>query len=69
MKKIMIKTAIRFQNSMVMAFDTEGEQIPEYQGRYDDVREFILKDAPPDAVFAHGFTEAGELGKIPREKW
>ncbi len=65
----MIKTAIRFKNNMVMAFDREGEQTPRYQGKYEEVKESILKDAPPDAIFAHGFTELGELIKVSREGW
>jgi len=54
---------------MVVVFDKEGEQIPIYQGQYKEVKESILKDAPPDALFAHGFTSAGELLKVPKEKW
>ncbi len=65
----MIKTAIRFKNNMVMVFDKRGEQIPEYQGQCEDVKERILKDALPDTVFALGFTDAGELLKVPREGW
>ena len=34
-----IKTAIRFQNDMVMVFDKRGEQIPKYQGQYEEVKE------------------------------
>ena len=55
----MIKTAIRFQNNMVMVFDKEGEQIPKYQGKYEEVKESILKDATPDVIFAHGFSDTG----------
>ena len=65
----MIKTAIRFQNNMVMAFDKEGEQTPRYQGKYEEVKESILKDAPPDAIFAHDFSDTGELRKVSREGW
>ncbi len=65
----MIKTAIRFKNNMVMVFDKRGEQIPEYQGQCEDVKERILKDALPDTTFALGFTDAGELLKVPREGW
>ena len=39
----MIKTVIRSQNSMIMVFDKKGEQIPEYQGQYEDVKEKILR--------------------------
>ena len=65
----MIKTAIRFKNNMVMMFDNRGEQIPEYQGQCEDVKESILKDAPPDTIFALGFTDDGELHEVPREEW
>ena len=65
----MIKTVIRSQNNMVMVFDESGEQVPEYQGQYERVKESILKDGPIDAVFAHGFTDTGGLRKIPREEW
>jgi len=54
---------------MVMVFDKNGEQISEYQGHYDEVKEGILRDAPPDAIFAHGFTRVGELRKVPKEEW
>lgn len=65
----MIKTVIRFQNDMVMIFDEEGEQILEYQGQYQDAKGNILRDAPPDAVFAHGFSDTGDLIKVSREEW
>ncbi|GAG81798.1 unnamed protein product [marine sediment metagenome] len=65
----MIKIAIRFKNNMVMVIDEDGEQIPKYQGQYNKVKERILKDAPPDTVFAHGFTNSGELLKVTREEW
>ena len=65
----MIKTVIRFQNNMVMVFDKRGEQIPKYQGQYEKVKESISRDAPPDTIFALGFTDTGELRKVPREEW
>ena len=64
----MTKTVIRFQN-MVVVFDKKGEQMPEYQGQYEAVKESILGDAPPDAIFAHGLTDDGELRRVPREEW
>jgi hypothetical protein len=54
---------------MVMVFDESGEQIPGYQGQYEQVKKGILKDAPVDRLFAHGFTNTGGLQKIPREEW
>ena len=65
----MIKTVFRFGNNMVMAFDKRGEQIPKYQGQYEKVKQSILGDALPDTIFALGFTDAGELRKVPREGW
>jgi len=47
----MIKTVIRSRNNMVMVFDNKGEQIPEYQGYYEDVKEKILADAPEGYSF------------------
>ena len=65
----MIKTAIRLKNDIVMVFDESGEEIPEYQGQYGEVRESVLRDAPADAVFAHGFTDSGKLQEVAREEW
>ena len=65
----MIKIVIRCQNNMVMVFDRRGRQIPDYQGQYQKVKESILRDALPDAVFAHGFTPAGKPREISREEW
>ena len=65
----MIKTVFRFKNNMVMVFDKRGEQIPKYQGQYEKVKESILRDAPPDTIFALGFTDAGELREVSREGW
>jgi len=65
----MIKAAVRFQNDMVMVFDKNGEQISEYQDQYQEVKESILEEAPPNAIFAHGLTDDGELQRVPREEW
>ena len=65
----MIKTVIRCPDNMVMVFDKEGEQIPEYQGQYEEVKEGILKDAPPGAVFGYLRDSEPELRKVPREEW
>ena len=51
----MIKTVIRVENNMVMVFDENGEEMPEYQGYYDAVRYRIVADAPADSVFNHWF--------------
>jgi hypothetical protein len=41
----MIEHVYRFANGLVMVFDEDGEQIPEYQGRWTEKREEILRDA------------------------
>ena len=65
----MIKTVIRAGNDMVMVFDAEGEQMPEYQGQYEDVREGILRDAPAGTVFNHWFGCSLEPSDVPVKDW
>ena len=65
----MIKTVIRFKNNMVIVFDRKGEQIPRYQGQYEKVKGNILRDTLPNTIFALGFTNDGELRKVPIEEW
>jgi hypothetical protein len=65
----MIKTVIRMSNNMVMVFDDKGEQIPEYQGQYDDVREKILADVPAEVVFKHWFGNSPEPEAVGVKSW
>jgi len=69
----MIKTVIRIgkstQYDTVIVFDESGEQIPKYQGRYEDVKESILRDAPATSIFAHGLDDRGSPIEISRENW
>ncbi|MBI2287886.1 MAG: hypothetical protein HYY41_00315 [Chloroflexi bacterium] len=65
-----IKTVIRCPNhKKVMVFDDTGKPIPEYQGRYEELKETILKDAPADAKFGYYFDYGPELREVPREEW
>ena len=64
-----IKTVIRCSNAMVIVFDEQGEQISEYQGQYQKVRESILRDAPNDAVFGRFPGGEIELEIVPRQEW
>jgi hypothetical protein len=65
-----ITTVIRWQNGMVTVFDEEGEQIPMYQGRYDEHREAILRDAPPSALFCYGhWRDNRSHWPVPRQEW
>jgi hypothetical protein len=65
----LIKTVIRIKNDMVMVFDEHGEQLPEYQGYYKDVREKILADAPADSLFNHWFGHSLEPERVRVEDW
>ena len=65
----MIKTVIRCPNNMVIVFDKKGEQIPEYQGQYEEVKESILKRAPLNTIFGCLSHSDPELQKVPREEW
>ncbi len=65
----MIKTAIRCPNGMLMVFDEKGRQVLEYQRKYDEVKEKILKDAPPDTLFGYFLDYDSELRVVPREEW
>ena len=62
----MIKTVIRCPDDLVMVFDEEGEQIPEYQGQYQKVKESILQAASLNVVFAHLSDFEPELRKVLR---
>jgi hypothetical protein len=66
---VMIKTAIRVRNDMVMVFNEDGEQIPEYQGCYGDVKEKILTDAPAGAIFNHWFGHTSGPETVTGEDW
>ena len=65
----MIQKIIRLKNDMVMVFDEEGEQMPEYQGSYDDVRDRIMADAPAGAVFNHWFGHSIRPDRVPVKRW
>ena len=65
----MIKTVIKCPNNMVMVFDREGEQIPQYQGQYEEVKTNILKDAPLNTVFGYLSNSEPELRRVPRQEW
>lgn len=51
MKKV--THAVVWTNGMVMAFDAAGQQVPEYQGRKEEVLEKIKIDFP-DADIKNG---------------
>jgi hypothetical protein len=65
----MIQEIIRLKNDMVMVFDEEGEQLPRYQGRYDEVKDLILADAPAGAVFNNWFDHSPKPDTLPAKRW
>jgi hypothetical protein len=65
----MIKSVIRCPNDMVLVFDDDEEQVPEYQGWYQQVRELILRDAPPGTIFGYWFNYESDVATLPREEW
>jgi hypothetical protein len=65
----MIKSVIRCPNNMVVVFDEDDEQVPEYQGRYEEVREHVLRDAPPHTLFGLWFDYETDIRTVSREEW
>ena len=65
----MIKAVIRLKDDSVLVFNDDGEQLPEYQGQYQDVRGSILRDASPGTVFNHWFRNTPEPDFLSRESW
>ncbi len=65
----MIQKIIRLKSDMVMVFDEHGEQMPEYQGPYTDVRDKILEDAPAGAVFNHWFGHNIKPRVVNTKRW
>lgn len=49
MKQIPIK-AIVWQNGMLMVFDQQGQQVPEYQGEANKILAKLIKDFPECAI-------------------
>jgi len=65
----MIKTVIKLYDGTVFVFDDKGKELSEYQGQYGNVKERILKDAPPEAIFVHWFSYAIRPHFLSREEW
>lgn len=68
MKKI--ARVIKWGNGMIMVFDEDGIQMPEYQGRYAEVKERILANIPKhhNVLFETGIWHKGTQN-TPREDW
>ena len=57
---------IRFDNGIVMVFDHDGEQMTEYQGKFEDVHLRIWTDAAPDTLFFAAERLSSELCPIDK---
>lgn len=57
-----------FTNGMCMVFDKDGEQIPEYQGRWEEVSDSILKDKPAEVTIQGGCWLGLSREKQPKEE-
>ncbi|MFH1650834.1 MAG: hypothetical protein ABID87_01845 [Chloroflexota bacterium] len=64
-----ISSVIRTAADAVLVFDIAGEQIPEYQGSYHEVREIICRDAPRNTLFAHWHGTKISPISVPRQEW
>ncbi len=62
----MIKSVIKSEMGMVIVFDEKGEQLLDYQGDYQEVKEKVLRDAPRDALFTR---VVYTLQPVSREEW
>ena len=65
----MISSVVKCPSNMVMVFDENGEQIPQYQGMYPDVRERLLREAPPEAVFGYWLDYETDVSTVSRRVW
>ena len=64
-----VSSVIKTTGNMVMVFDSSGEQIPEYQGDYTDVKDSVRRDAPPNTVFAHWNYHTIQPDIVSRKNW
>jgi hypothetical protein len=64
----MIRDVYAFQNGMCMVFDEKGQQMPDYQGPTDEVRDKILADATPETIF-HSAVWGGSDRIVSRKQW
>ncbi len=46
MKKQIPTKAVHWENGMLMVFDKNGDQVPEYQGRVEEKLPLLKKDYP-----------------------
>jgi sRNA-binding protein len=65
----MMKKVVRTNRNMVFVFDENGEEMPQYQGTYQDVRDRVMGDARVDTIFTHWYGTSAEPKDIAMESW
>ena len=65
----MIKTVIRAANNMVIAFDEQGNQMSDYQGRYEEVKRKIITDTGTEVAFINWFGVSPEPDVVSKINW
>ena len=65
----MIKTVIRAANNMVFAFDEQGNQMPEFQGRYEEVKRKIEAETGTESAFIQWFGVSPEPDIVSKVNW
>lgn len=66
----MIKDVIKWSNGMVMVFNENGEQMGQFQGKYEDVKERILKnDASKFTEYFYADWRGGLKEEKTKETW
>lgn len=65
----MVNTVIRAANNMVIAFDEQGNQMPAYQGKYEDVKKKIIADLGAGAAYIHWFGTSSEPDAVTPVNW
>ena len=65
----MVKNVIRAANNMVIAFDEQGNQMTEYQGPYEEVKEKIIADLGAEAAYIHWFGISSKPDIVSRINW
>lgn len=65
----MIKSVVRCPNDMVLVFDENDEQLPQFQGPYPEVRERILRQASAETIFGNWSDLSQDVTPVSREDW
>lgn len=60
---------IKWDDGNVVAFDERGQRISGLNGRYEEVRERVLRDATAETKFFKGMARYGVTEPIQREEW